>query len=284
MQKVKLTLFVLILSAVVLDAQSTKKLKNAPEMVLVKGGTYTIGCTSEQRDCDGDESPTVEVTVKDFHIGKYEVTQALWEEVTGKNPSKFKGESHPVESISWYEAVEFCNKLSEMSGLTPAYKIDKSTVDPNNHNTDDKSKWTVEFDKDANGFRLPLESEWEFAARGGVKGADSQTLYSGSDDIGEVAWYYENSDQKSHKVGSKSANVLGLYDMSGNVWEWCWSWKDNYNTGNITKADGAVSGTGRVYRGGSWFSEPKYCRVSPRGSDNPEYRDTGIGLRLVRSK
>lgn len=101
MQKVKLTLFVFMLSVIVLDAQSTKKLKNAPEMVHVKGGSYTIGCTSEQRDCDGDESPAVEVTVNDFHIGKYEVSQALWEEVTGKNPSKFKGEDHPVESISW---------------------------------------------------------------------------------------------------------------------------------------------------------------------------------------
>ncbi len=284
MQRVKLTLFVFMLSFVGLEAQTSKGIKSEPEMIPVKGGTYTIGCTSEQRDCDSDESPAVEVTVKDFEIGKYEVTQALWEQVMGNNPSKFQGANHPVESISWYDAIEFCNKLSELSGLEPAYKIDKSVVDPNNHNSDDKLKWTVEFNKDANGYRLPLESEWEFAARGGSKAKKSQSLYSGSDDIGEVAWYYENSDKKSHEVGSKSPNALGIYDLSGNVWEWCWSWKENYNTGSISDPNGPKSGKYRVYRGGGWFSESKYSRVSARSAEFPQYKDNSLGLRLFRNK
>jgi formylglycine-generating enzyme required for sulfatase activity len=284
MQKVKFILFVLLFSVVVLDAQSTKELKKSPKMVLVNGGSFMMGCTSEQNDCDGDESPMVEVTVKDFYIGTFEVTQDLWEEVMDKNPSKFSGGSLPVESVSWYETIEFCNKLSLMEGLEPAYKIDKSTVDPNNKNEYDKLKWTVEFDQNANGYRLPLETEWELAARGGSFRADAQTLYSGSNDIDDVAWYYENSGNETKKVGSKTPNSLGVYDMSGNVWEWCWSWKDSYSSGSISNPTGPVSGSGRVYRGGSWFSEARYCRVSPRGSDNPEYRDSGIGLRLARNK
>jgi formylglycine-generating enzyme required for sulfatase activity len=169
-------------------------------------------------------------------------------------------------------------------GLDPVYKIDKSTIDQNNKNEYDKLKWTVEFDPAANGFRLPTEAEWELAARGGSNKAGTQTLYSGSDEISEVAWYYDNSEKETKNVGSKSPNSLGIYDMSGNVWEWCWSWKDSYSSGSISEPGGPTSGTGRVYRGGSWFSEAKYCRVSPRGSDNPEYRDSGIGLRLARSK
>ncbi|GAB1443529.1 hypothetical protein MASR2M39_23700 [Ignavibacteriales bacterium] len=284
MQKVKFILFVLMLSVVVLEAQQTKGLAKLPEMVPVSGGSFMMGCTAEQSDCDADESPMVEVKVNDFYIGIFEVTQDLWEEVMDKNPSKFSGGSLPVESISWYEAIEFCNKLSVMKGLDPVYKIDKSTIDQNNKNEYDKLKWTVEFDPHANGFRLPTEAEWELAARSGDFRAGTQTLYSGSDEIGDVAWYYDNSGNETKSVGSKSPNGLGIYDMSGNVWEWCWSWKDSYSSGSISEPGGPASGTGRVYRGGSWFSEAKYCRVSPRGSDNPEYRDSGIGLRLARSK
>jgi formylglycine-generating enzyme required for sulfatase activity len=284
MQKVKFILFVLLLSVVVLEAQATKEFTASPEMIPVKGGSYMMGCTSEQSNCDDDESPMVEVNVKDFLIGKYEVTQDLWEEVTGKNPSKFKGGSLPVESVSWYEAIEFCNQLSVLEGLEPVYKIDKTTIDPNNKNEYDKSKWTVEFDPNANGYRLPLETEWELAARSGNVRAADQTLYSGNNDIEEVAWYYGNSENETKEVGSKSPNGLGIYDMSGNVWEWCWSWKAGYASESITRYTGPESGSSRVYRGGSWFSEAKYCRVSPRGSDNPEYKDTGIGLRLAKNK
>ena len=188
-----------------------------------------------------------------FLIGKYPVTQKEYQEILGDNPSRFEGDNKPVERVSWYDAVEFCNKLSEKEGLQKAYsgKGDNITCDFN-----------------SNGYRLPTEAEWEFAARGGNKSMGYK--YSGSNQIDEVAWYDGNSN-KTCNVGTKLPNELGIYDMSGNVWEWCWDWYDN-------------SKSLRVNRGGGWYSDAEYCRVAHRYGSTPEGRGSGLGFRLVRTK
>ncbi|MDR2923307.1 MAG: formylglycine-generating enzyme family protein, partial [Treponema sp.] len=191
--------------------------------VRVEGGTFQMGSNSG----NDDEKPVHTVTVKSFSIGKYEVTQKEWYEVMGSNPSYFKGDNRPVECVSWYDAVEYCNKRSEKEGLTPAYTIDKSGKDPNNTNGDDDIKWLVRRNRNANGYRLPTEAEWEYAARGG-NGSPGNYTYSGSNTAGEVAWYSSNSGGSTHDVGTRAANNLGIHDMSGNVYEWCWDWYGSY--------------------------------------------------------
>ena len=214
------------------------------EMIEVKGGTFTMGCTSEQGgDCDSDEKPTHSVTLSDYYIGKFEVTQELWQAVMGNNPSRFMGNNHPVENVSWNDVQEFITKLNQKKGAN---------------------------------FRLPTEAEWEYAARGGNKSKGYK--YSGSNRIDDVAVYEVNSynkgsnhpDYGTHAVGTKSPNELGIYDMSGNVWEWCQDWKGSYSSGSQTNPTGPSSGSGRVLRGGGWFHYAKYCRVSYRDYINPD--------------
>ena len=211
------------------------------KMVYVGGGSYTMGCTSEQgSDCFRDEKPAHAVSVSGFYMGQTEVTQALWKAVMGNNPSNWKGNTLPVESVSYSDCQDFINKLNSMTGKT---------------------------------FRLPTEEEWEFAARGGNSSWGYK--YSGSDNLGSVAWYDGNSGSKTHPVAQKQANELGLYDMSGNVWEWCSSlWCSDYNSSR--------SGSDRVYRGGSWFSRGRGCRVSYRSDDDPSGRYDYLGFRLAR--
>ena len=250
------------------------------EMVAVKGGTFTMGGTSEQGSDTYDyEKPTHSVTLGGYYIGKFEVTQELWEAVMGSNPSYSKGSNRPVERVSWYEAVEFCNRLSEETGRRPYYSIDKERKDPNNENEDDNLKWTVRVNPDADGFRLPTEAEWEYAARGGVKSRGYK--YSGSNSISEVAWYNDNSGSKTHAVGTKSPNELGIYDMSGNVYEWCQDWYGSYGSGSQTNPQGASSGLYRVLRGGGCYINAGYCRVSNRFNYNPDYGFSIGGLRLA---
>ncbi|KAA0259649.1 MAG: hypothetical protein EDM75_08215 [Chlorobiota bacterium] len=189
-----------------------------------------------------------------FEVAKIEATQELWESVMGSNPSNFKGSKKPVEEVSWYDAVEFCNKLSEKEGLQKAYS---------------GSGDNIKCDFSANGYRLPTEAEWEYAARGGNQSKGYE--YSGSSDLDDVGWYYDNSGRETKEVGRKQPNELGLYDMSGNVWEWCW---DIYSD----------SGSNRVKRGGSWLDYADDCRVADRGNDDPDSRGDINGFRLVRTR
>ncbi|WP_308589737.1 SUMF1/EgtB/PvdO family nonheme iron enzyme [uncultured Prevotella sp.] len=220
------------------------------DMVRVEAGTFTMGATAEMKDPYIDEKPTHQVTLtNDYYIGKNEVTQALWQAVMGNNPSSFKGDNLPVEKVSWNDCQEFISKLNRITGKT---------------------------------FRLPTEAEWEYAARGGNKSRGYQ--YSGSNNLSDVAWYYDNSGSKTHSVGTKQANELGIYDMSGNVWEWCQDWKGFYSSFSQVNPTGADSGSGRVYRGGSWSYFARLCRSSCRNSYSPDGRYSSLGLRLVLSE
>jgi formylglycine-generating enzyme required for sulfatase activity len=220
------------------------------DMVYVEGGTFTMGATSEQgSDAYSDERPTHSVTVSDFYIGKYEVTQAQWRAVMGSNPSYFTGDNLPVKQVSWDDIQEFITKLNTMTGKT---------------------------------FRLPTEAEWEYAARGGNKSKGYK--YSGSNTLDNVAWYTNNSGGKTHPVGQKQPNELGLYDMSGNVWEWCQDWYGSYSSSSQTNPTGPSSGSCRVLRGGSWDRNARRCRVSYRdGRTFPDYRSYDSGFRLACS-
>lgn len=216
-------------------------------MVHVEGGTFTMGATSEQgSDANSDEKPTHQVTLSSFSIGKYEVTQEEWQAVVGDNPSHFKGAKRPVEEVSWNDCQEFIRKLNAMTGKR---------------------------------FRLPTEAEWEYAARGGNKSIGYK--YAGSDNQDRVAWYDSNSGSKTHDVGQKSPNELGLYDMSGNVWEWCQDWKDSYSSNSQANPTGPSSGSDRVRRGGGWSNGARGCRVSLRFNYSPDYRYFNLGLRLA---
>ena len=219
------------------------------EMVFVKGGTFTMGATSEQRrDAESDEKPTHSVTISDYYIGKYEVTQAQWRAVMGNNPSNFKGDNLPVECVSWNDVQVFIQRLNEKTGKR---------------------------------FRLPTEAEWEYAARGGSQSKGYK--YSGSNTLDDVAWHYGNSSSKTHPVGQKQPNKLGIYDMSGNVWEWCQDWYGVYSSSSQTNPTGPSSGSYRVLRGGSRFDGAWYCRVSFRRSYDPRTRYDNGGFRLVCS-
>ena len=264
-------------------------------MVKVEGGTFTMGAIREQiPEALEDEEPTHKVTLSSFMIGKYEVTQELWEGVMGSNPSIFKGSKQPVQLVKWYEVIEFCNILSERQGLTPAYTINKNEKDPSNNSQYDEVKWMVTCDFNANGYRLPTEAEWEYAARGGIKSfgyVGVEIKYSGSNSLDEVGWYgAENktgnreSTDKTSEVGKKQPNELGLYDMSGNVWEWCWDWYGEYTSSSQTDPKGPNSGSFRVMRGGSWLNDAENCRVAFRDSHPPSYRKSDIGFRLVRTR
>jgi formylglycine-generating enzyme required for sulfatase activity len=196
------------------------------------------------------------------------------------NPSYFKGDNLPVERVSWYDAVEYCNRRSEKEGLTPAYMIDKNRSDPDNKSEADTIKWEVRWNRAANGYRLPTEAEWEYAAKGGNK---DQTVfeYSGSNSPDAVAWYGDNSGGKTHPVGTKQPNSLGLYDMSGNVYEWCGDWYGSYASGSQTDPGGPSSGTYRVIRGGGWYGSASGCAVAYRSNYYPFGRNNFFGFRVV---
>ena len=216
------------------------------EMIPVEGGTFTMGATAEQgSDAYDWEKPAHQVTLSSYSIGKTEVTQALWKAVMGRNPSNFKGDDLPVENVSWDDCQEFIKKLNQLTGLN---------------------------------FRLPTEAEWEFAARGGNKSKGYK--YAGSNNLDEVAWYDDNSNKKTHAVATKRPNELGIYDMSGNVWEWCQDWYGDYSSSSQTNPEGPNTGSYRVHRGGSWDGLARYCRVSNRDYNSPDYGDYSLGFRL----
>jgi len=256
------------------------------DMVAIKGGTFSMGSPESELERADDEVQH-SVTVSDFYMGKNDVTQAEYKAIMGNNPvhDDGVGDNYPVYYVSWYDAIEFCNALSQKAGLQPYYKIDKNTKDPNNKSKYDKIKWTVTTNPTANGYRLPTEAEWEYAACGGVKSHHGASYkYAGSSDIDEVAWYKMNSNDKCHIVGEKKPNELGIYDMSGNVWEWCWDWYDEYNPNISNNPTGSISGSTRVIRGGNWFSLAKYCRSAKRNRFRPDPRSDSFGFRLSRNK
>ena len=218
------------------------------DMVRVEAGTFTMGATAEMKDRDDSEKPTHQVTLtNDYYIGKYEVTQALWQAVMGNNPSCYKGDNLPVESVSWDDCQEFISKLNRITGKT---------------------------------FRLPTEAEWEYAARGGKKSRGYR--YSGSNNYSDVAWYYDNSGKRPHAVGTKQPNELGIYDMTGNVCEWCQDRYGKYSSSSQTNPTGATSGSDRVNRGCSYIhtAGPLCFRVN----DTPGGRYANLGLRLALSE
>ncbi len=218
------------------------------KMIKVEGGTFTMGATAEQEDdAWNTERPAHQVTLSDYYIGQTEVTQALWEAVMGSNPSSSKGDNLPVEQVSWEDCQTFIEKLNrllsnELGGMR---------------------------------FALPTEAQWEFAARGGNKSKGYK--YAGSNNSSNVAWY---SGYHAHPVARKQPNELGLYDMSGNVWEWCQDWYGRYSRNVQTDPQGPASGEGRVIRGGSWASSAENCRVSNRSYNKPLTRGNVLGFRL----
>ena len=225
-------------------------------MVEVKGGTFTMGATSEQgSDAESNEKPAHNVTLSSYYIGETEVTQELWKAVMGKNPSRFKGNKYPVERVSWEDCQKFIKKLNKLTGER---------------------------------FRLPTEAEWEFAARGG--NLSKGYKYNGSNNLGKVAWYNGNRgfkgssspDYSTHAVGTKLPNELGLYDMSGNVWEWCSDWYGDYSSSAQSNPTGPSSAPYlRVGRGGCWSDLARRCRVSSRDYFSPDFRCNCLGLRLA---
>ncbi len=220
-------------------------------MMPVEAGTFTMGATSEQVNPYGDEKPTHQVTLtNNYYIGQTEVTQALWKAVMGSNPSNFKGDNRPVEKVSWNDCQTFITKLNKRTGQN---------------------------------FRLPTEAEWEYAARGGKKSQGYQ--YSGSNNLNEVAWYTDNSSSHTHDVATKRPNELGVYDMSGNVWEWCQDWYGSYSSTSQTNPTGPTSGWSyRVFRGGRWYDGARNCRSSNRSGNSPGGTYGDVGLRLVLSE
>ncbi len=263
-------------------------------MVAVEGGSFTMGCASEKRDgdCHDDEKPAHEVTLDSFRMANIPVTFRQYglylyaagkeEELEDRKPSWGIQADHPAVKVNWYDAVAYCNWLSAAMGLAPAYVIDKTVEDPNNQNERDNFKWRVKVKDTANGFRLPTEAEWEYAARGGRKSKGFK--YAGSNDLEEVGWYDENSDNQTHSVAQKLPNELGLYDMSGNVREWCADhWHDNYNNAPNDGSAWLEGGSGRrVVRGGSWDFNTNVCRVAGRFGDFTDIRYLIVGFRLAR--
>ena len=229
------------------------------KMIWVEGGDFLMGCTSEQDSCESDEQNVRRVTVDGFYIGMLEVTQSQWEKVMGTSVSQQQnkansswsllgvGPNYPMFYVSWEEVTEFCRLLSNKTGKT---------------------------------YTLPTEAQWEYAARGGKK-ADG-TKYAGSNMIDAVAWYYGNSGNSTHPCGTKRANALGIYDMSGNVCEWCKDWySSSYTSYDTHNPSGPSSGSYRVFRGGCWYYDAPLCRVAYRGVSSPGYRSSGLGFRVV---
>ncbi|CRZ33494.1 formylglycine-generating enzyme required for sulfatase activity [Herbinix hemicellulosilytica] len=284
----KKVLLLILISILILGGCTRKTSKKAStdenitnEMVFVEGGTFV----NKNSTFYGKD-----IVINDFYISKYEITQYEWKMIMGDNPSEFKGDNYPVENVSWYDAIEYCNKRSIKEGLEPYYNIDKTSKDPFNISEYDDIKWTVTINENANGYRLPTEAEWEYAASGGQK--SKNYIYSGSDNADKAAWYWRNSgdeylkgdwswpkiasnNNRTKPVGSTKPNELGLYDMSGNVREWCWDW--------YTESDSAKGSAYKIWKGGGWMGDVVCCELSYRGKYEANGMGPDTGFRVCRN-
>ncbi len=235
------------------DQIARKKAILTFKMVFVEGGSFTMGCTEEQaEECVAPEKPAHPVFVRSYAICKYPVTQRQWREVMGKNPCLIPNDDAPVTDVSWKDVQKFIAKLNNFLGTS---------------------------------YRLPTEAEWEYAARGGVM--TESMKYSGGNDLYTLGWYKDNAEGEAHPCGTRKANELGLYDMSGNVWEWCSDWYGSYPTDTEVEQinpEGAATGTEKVCRGGYFEGPASFCRVSCRSKAKPDYSSSIIGFRLAEEK
>jgi formylglycine-generating enzyme required for sulfatase activity len=254
----------------VLAAVCAVSLENSqyPRMIAVAGGTFVMG--SSEGSFRQNER-VHEVSLRSFFISETEVTQELYQAVMNQNPSQFKGNEYPVESVSWFDAVKFCNALSEQCGLASVYTIDGDAV-----------TWN----REARGFRLPTEAEWEYAARGGQSGSLgelSKAGYAGGLTAGDVGWYGVNSGRRTQPVRKKLPNELGIYDMSGNVWEWCWDWFGDYPSAPVYDPEGPSTGRNRVFRGGAFVNPVNQLRISFRIGNPPSSKANSVGFRIAQN-
>jgi len=248
-------------------------------MINVEGGAFIMGNSLLGRNADEKNEHKVELD--SFQIGATEITQSQWKKVMGSTPRELRdrgssnwplrgeGDDVPMYYASWYDAVAFCNNLSISEGLEPAYSIVGTSV-----------TWN----RGADGYRLPTEAEWEYAAKGGPDQQGNDVRYAGSDDLDEVAWYYKNCNSMNNEVATKAPNRIGLYDMSGNVWEWCWDVYQEYGDSMQDNPSGAESGELRISRGGHWYGEPDGALVFARGRNKPDLIGLTSGFRVARSK
>lgn len=238
-------------------------------VIFVQGGSFQMGDTFKDGDADIDEVPAHTVEISSFFMSTYEITQKEFESHMNYNPSFFKGSDLPVTNLDWLEVMRFCNKKSEVEGLTPCYKIDGWDYTTCNFK--------------ANGYRLPTEAEWEYAAKGGEKGQGFK--YAGSQDVDSVAWYQLNSDGTTHPVGIKKANELGLFDMNGNVSEWCWdAYKVDYYQNSPSQNPRGPKFKGKpVRRGGSWINNRWNVRTTTRLTGWASSKSSFLGFRVVRN-
>jgi formylglycine-generating enzyme required for sulfatase activity len=273
-------------------------------MVLIPAGSFTMGSPETEANRDSNETQRQVTLTNGFYMGRYQVTQAQYEAVMGSNPSYFHGVGsgrepasgevqgrRPVERISWYDTLVFCNRLSIAEGLSPAYSINDSTNPddwgpvPTTNSTNIVEWNSVTVVSGSNGYRLPTEAQWEYACRAGTTTAYNVPVPKGSNRISSInnrtGWSSANSNYMTHEVGLKAANNWGLYDMHGNVYEWCWDWYEDYASG-AHDPTGAATGFGRVIRGGSRSSLAEFTRSAYRFYYGPNNRDTSIGFRLLR--
>ncbi len=274
-----------------------KKNIESPTLVYVPAGSF-------QRDSNQDN---ISVITKPYYLGKYPITRQQFKDIMDADPSEeiySSGMNDPVQRVNWYHAIAFCNKLSLLEDLTPAYwvsGVNFNTLTYAEIPTSSDTNWdAAECNWDADGYRLPTEMEWMWAAMGADQDARADAIdaeginrtgwsknyagegYGSGTSIDDYAWYTSNSSSKTHPVGKKQPNELGLYDMSGNVWEWCWDWYASYPTGPLTDYSGAGSGSFSVFRGGSWNYDASYCTVASRSSTYPSYRNNLRGFRVLR--
>jgi formylglycine-generating enzyme required for sulfatase activity len=293
-----------MMAAVLLAATAGLAPAQSPVMVRIQGGAFRMGSPAKEiRDWVKDD--THQVTVGSFFLGKYEVTQKEWRAVMGttlrqqyekryrygsmkdKEVTYFtgisgEGDNYPMYLVNWYDAVEYCNALSRKEGLTPAYTINKNSWDPSNASDRDDMGWEVTWNRSANGYRLPTEAEWEYACRAGTT-----TPWSTGIRITRNHANYSNdglgTTTQITPVGSFTPNPWGLYDMHGNVWEWCWDWFGDYNHNAQTDPAGAVSGSRRVLRGGTYTDSDFYMRSAYRSLGTPSSRYNLRGFRVARN-